>query len=194
MNDKIIKIPKFGVDNDRLPLLVVVSGAPGAGKTTLARALADEMKILHFERDRLFWSVEFTTGIPKIDRQKVGIPLFYKVVEQLLSDKLSLVIDGTLYKGASEAEIGRLRDLADVVNVHCRAENTTQRFHDRLVPEGEDTPEWIEKHMEHLEKIKPFVEHPLEIDWDVIEVDTNGTYRPSVKEITEQLRKRQAKG
>lgn len=177
-------------DNDHSPLLIVVSGAPGAGKTTLARALADEMKILHFERDRLFWSMEFTTGIAKLDRQKVGIPLFYKVVEQLLADKLSLVIDGTLYKGASEVEIGRLQNLADVVNVHCRAENTTQRFHDRLVPEGEATPEWIEKHMVHLEKIKPFVEHPLEIDWDVIEVDTDRTYVPSVKEIAERLRNR----
>jgi 2-phosphoglycerate kinase len=175
----------------RLPLLIVVSGAPGAGKTTFARALANEMKILHFERDRLFWSVEFTTGITKLDRQKVGIPLFYKVVEQLLSDKLSLIIDGTLYKGASEKEIGQLQSLADMVNVHCRAKNTTQRFHDRLVPKGEATPEWIEKHMEHLEKIKPFVEHPLEIDWDVIEVDTNGTYKPSIKEIADQLRYRQ---
>ena len=178
-------------NNDRLPLLVVVSGAPGSGKTTLARALADEMKLHHFERDRLFWSVEFTTGIPKLDRQNVGIPLFYKIVEQLLADKLSLVIDGTLYKGASEVEIRRLQHVADVVNIHCRAENTTQRFHDRLVPKGEPTPEWVEEHMVHLEKIKPFVEHPLEIDWDIIEVDTNGVYHPSVKEIADQLRKRQ---
>lgn len=177
-------------DSNHLPLLVVVSGAPGAGKTTLARSLADEMQILHFERDRLFWSVEFTTGISKLDRQKVGIPLFYKIVEQLLSDKLSLVIDGTLYKGASEDEVRRLQNLADVVNIHCRAENTTQRFHDRQVPEGVDTPEWIEKHMEHLEKIKPFVEYPLEIDWDVIEVDTNDAYEPSVKEVADILRER----
>jgi predicted regulator of amino acid metabolism with ACT domain len=45
--------------------------------------------------------------------------------------------------------------------------------------------------MAHLKKIKPLVEHPLEMDWDVIEVDTNGVYKPTIKEIANQLQKRQ---
>jgi hypothetical protein len=121
-----------------------------------------------------------------------GIPLFYKVVSDLLGLAISLVIDSTLYKDKSEENITPLQELADVVNLHCRANGADQRFYDREIERaGGTSPDWLENHMAHLKKIKPLVEHPLEMDWDVIEVDTNGVYKPTIKEIANQLQKRQ---
>ena len=178
--------------NTHLPMLIVVSGAPGAGKTTLAAKIAQEMHVLHLERDTFFRSLEHAAGGQQVNRPNVGIPLFYKVVSDLLRVGVSLVMDSTLYKDVSEVDINQRKGLADIVNVHCRADGANQRFYERELERGGGTaPDWLENHMTHLKKIKPLVEHPLAIGWDVIEVDTNGTYKPTVKEIAARLRKRQ---
>lgn len=173
-----------------LPLLVVVSGAPGSGKTTLARKLAEEMNLLHIERDTFFRSLEPAAGGHQIDRPNVGIPIFHHVVAEFLKSGVSLIIDGTLYKDTSEQNIALFQNLADVVNVHCRADNSEQRFYKREARHTKDGPRWLENHMVHLKNIKPLVEYPLEIDWDIIEVDTNRSHKPTATEIARQLRKR----
>jgi predicted kinase len=178
--------------NTHMPLLIVVSGAPGTGKTTLAAKIAQGMHLLHLERDTFFRSLEHAAGGQQIDRPNAGIPLFYKVVSDLLRQGVSLVIDSTLYRDTYEENIAPLQKLADVVNVHCRANSADQRFYEReLERAGGRTPDWLENHMSHLKKIKPIVEYPLQIGWDILEVDTNGEYKPTVKEVVAKLQKRQ---
>lgn len=178
--------------NTHMPLLIVVSGAPGTGKTTLAAKIAQELHLLHLERDTFFRSLEHAAGGQQINRPNAGIPLFYKVVSDLLKQGVSLVIDSTLYKDTSEENIAPLQELADVVNVHCRADGADQRFYEReLERAGGEAPDWLENHMAHLKKIKPMVEHPLQIGWDILEVDTNGEYKPTVKEVATKLQERQ---
>src|SRR6266705_3516546 len=103
--------------NTHMPLLVVVSGAPGTGKTTLAAKIAHEMRLLHLERDIFFSSLEQAAGGRQINRSTVGVTLFYKAVSNLLKSGVSLVIDSTLYKDISEANTIQLKKLANVVNV-----------------------------------------------------------------------------
>jgi cytidylate kinase len=174
--------------NTYLPLLILVSGAPGSGKTTLAAKIAEEMKLLHIERDLFFRSMEHAAGKRQINRLEIGVPLFYRTISDLLEAGISLVIDGTLYKGLSEDDLRRLRELADVVNLHCRADQADERFYEREVKRADGTiPDWLQKHMTHLKRIKSSVEHPLELDWDRIEVETGGEYRPSIAELASRL-------
>lgn len=169
------------------PLLIIVSGAPGSGKSTFASELARHMSLLHIERDQFFQSIAFTYLVKNIDREKVGIPRFYHAVEDLLSAEVSLVIDGTLYKGKSEAELRKLQEYATVVNVHCRATNVDERFYTREVARAGAVPEWLDGHMLHLANIRPLVEDPLELDWDTMEVDTTTEYMPSIREIARTI-------
>lgn len=174
----------------RVPLLVIVSGAPGSGKTTLATKLAAHMRLLHLERDVFFRSLEHTTG-KKVDRPTVGVPRFYEVATKLLTVGASLIIDSTLYKGISEDAIIELQAIADVVNIHCRAAEPHERFYVREVKRANGAvPQWLPEFMPHLEKIYPLVVEPLELSWDTIEVETTTTYKPTVAWIAEALEAR----
>jgi len=118
-----------------LPLLVLVSGAPASGKTTLAQELSNLLTVFHLNRDEIWDGLRFTVGRggdPSLARR--GVVAEYGVLEHLLAVGVSVVADGTLYAGEFEAHVRRLRDLADVVNVHCRAANSIER--DRARQEG----------------------------------------------------------
>lgn len=169
------------------PLLIIVSGAPGSGKSTLASKLAYHMSLTHIERDRFFQSIAYTHFVKNIDREKLGIPRFYQAVEDLLSAEVSLIIDGTLYRGKSEVELLKLQENAIVVNVHCRATNVDERFYAREVARKGVAPEWLDGHMLHLAKIRPLVEDPLELGWDIVEVDTTAEYKPSISETAKTI-------
>jgi len=174
------------VTANQLPLLVIVSGAPGSGKTTLAEKLAAHMRLLHLERDVFFRSLEYTAG-KKVDRETIGIPRFYEAVTRILSMGASLIIDSTLYKGISEDAIIELQTIADVVNVHCRAVKPHERFYAREVERARGVPQWLPEFMPHLEKIHPLVVEPLVLAWDTIEVETTTVYKPTVSSIAKKL-------
>src|SRR5947209_14117981 len=50
---------------------IVVSGSTGAGKTTLARAIARRLDIPHVEMDALFWEADWTPAPDDVFFQRV---------------------------------------------------------------------------------------------------------------------------
>src|SRR5688572_24600694 len=93
------------------PLLVFVSGAPGAGKTTLAARLADELGILHVNRDAINNGLRLTIdrGAPADVGQR-GVAATFGALEHLTATGVSLVTDGTLFPDMAPS-VRRLRDL-----------------------------------------------------------------------------------
>ena len=174
--------------SDRRPLLVLGSGAPGAGKSTLARRLADYMRLVHIDRDAFFWSLSYTQG-EQIDRRSVGIPAYYESLVYLLKKGVSLVTDGTLYRGASEQDIAAyLAPVARIVNVHCRATNEKERFRSREIERaGGVAPEWLDGHMPRLDAIYADTCDPLDLGCMCIEVDSTDQYSPSVAAVAERI-------
>lgn len=172
----------------RRPLLVIVSGAPGAGKSMLARKIADYMRFPHIERDTVLRSVEFGSD-KQLNRANDIVPLYYDLLQTMMRQGMSVVTDGTIYKGISEADIKeKLVPFAHVINVHARAKNEHQRWLDREnARESRDSKEWIDGHLPTLHKVYESAVDPLEIGVKIIEVDCNDGYNPEIPDIVAMI-------
>lgn len=164
------------------PLLILVSGAPGSGKTTLAEKIARRLYLPHINRDALFWGMRFTADDNTISVVPMGVPLFYAVITSIASSGSSVVADATLYKGKSEDDIRKLFAIAKVVNIHCKAANTEERFRERELAHPERMLAPIEDMVERFKKESDLLV-PLELDWGQLIVDTTNDYEPSFDSI-----------
>jgi len=161
----------------RVPVLVVVSGAPGAGKTTLAKQLAPRLGFPLLDRDDIKDTMFDAMGwSDRAWSQRVGRaswPLLFLFAERVLAAGQSVILDSNFERGA-HAQLAALTRCR-IVEVHCTAPDDVlaQRFRTRWLG-GNRHPghasDWT--HEEYLQHIagRSFV--PLEESDVVIEVDT----------------------
>ena len=173
----------------RPPLVVIVSGAPGSGKTTLASKLAHYLNLPHIERDKISGGLEYTLG-EKVDRISQSIPTYYSMLSSMIDSGVGFVTDGTLYKGVSEVDIERyVSKRAFAVNVHARARNEKERFVEREKTREGRPNDWVEGHLKTLDEIYEDTVHPLQLGVPLIEVDANSEYDPSLTDIASEIAK-----
>jgi predicted kinase len=94
-------------------LLVLVSGAPGSGKTTLGARLATRLRIQHIDRDLVANGLRLTVklGGPAKLAQRAPAAT-WGVLEYLTAAGASVVFSGTMYRGEMEQSVRRLCDFA----------------------------------------------------------------------------------
>jgi hypothetical protein len=166
----------------RLPLLVMVSGAPGSGKSTLARLLAEELDVPWLSRDPFSRGIRRTEGVmPAPSRSWT---LWYATLANLLSNSVSLVMDQTMYRGIAEPDIKEhLLGLCRARLIHCRAPNALERFKAReSAQHGESSTEYQRVFGLAIEA-QELTTEPPDLNVDLLQVDTSDGYRPSLEGI-----------
>jgi predicted kinase len=177
------------------PVLLVVRGLSGTGKSTLAAALAEELGCRTLSTDlfrqQLFaprgLGSDYNTGryAPQ-NRQRVYDALFRDAAEHL-NHRSSVVLDGTfLRRDLRQAAI----DLADrhqavplIVNCSCPKELAAERVRERLTgtaTASEIRPEFLARQDEEDE--------PSDSSWNVCNVDTSDGIAVGQEHVLERIR------
>ena len=172
------------------PTLIVVSGPPGTGKTTLAHKIARSVGCPAICRDEIKEGmVHATPGFvpgPADELATRTLRTFFGVLELLLIAGVTTVAEAAFQDRLWRPGLEPLRNLAQIRIVHCtveadvafgrslqrRDENPLRRAH--TDPSAHDAAEYIRRH-------SAFDRVTVAAPW--IEIDTTDGYRPGLGSI-----------
>jgi predicted kinase len=115
--------------------LVIVGGAPAAGKTTLARALGTALGLPVITKDDIKESLAepFTTGDREWSRQ-LGVAAYgvlFVVAKSILAAGHGLVLESNFRRGISDKPLQDLAALAPTAVILCRTPKARDRYAER---------------------------------------------------------------
>jgi predicted kinase len=158
------------------PLLVVVTGPPAAGKTTVARGIAARLRLPLIEKDTIKEALFDTLGTGDVAwSQRLGkatLGVIWALLEQSLRAGAGAVVEANFVRGQAEPQFERLPS-SQLVQVHCGAplDVLLARYGSRKRHPGHVDSERIEALEEAVETGR---HDPLDLPGETILLDTSG--------------------
>lgn len=185
---------------DSSPLLVLIGGAPGTGKTTLGQHLAQTLSIPLISRDMIRHIVLDAFDVQTWDQGKaysIAIyNIFYGVIAQLLKVNTSVIADCNFYRGVSEDSIRPL--IADtqahaiLLHLTTAPETSTRRFLERAHQPDRRRSSFDFERIAQIQSgqfnVSTSQYEQLELDVPTLIVDTTIHYEPDMAIIVEFIR------
>jgi len=168
------------------PTIIYVSGAPGSGKTTLARYLSKQLNLPHISSDLVHGGIAFTH--PGHDRGETIRNTFVPYMVDTSRLGISFVVDHVLQKSmAKETIIKKLQEHANVIYIHTQASDPIARYKHNI--ETNDSMDVKSRHDYLLARADHHTNnlnntlHKIELDVPTLVVNTDNNYSPNLEEI-----------
>ena len=172
---------------DRLPLAVLVNGAPGSGKTTLADVLAPALNLPVLHNDSLVHGI-WRTRDRAMELGPSSVEPFYQSMELWLESGISFVAERTFFPGVSEPDVARrLRPFGTLVHVHCRSAQSSRRWEARMRQDPLCGENRLNKLTPLVSRLNEELAEPLDFRCPVLTVETDNGYRPSVETLVAEI-------
>jgi len=185
------------------PLVLVVMGRVGTGKTTVARQLASELDWPIFSSDKIRKTL---AGIPLTERtapelrdkmysKQMTEQTYKKLVEDglaALATHNGVILDATF---STRANRDFLREQCAKANVRLQVvelDADLGQIKRRLNARDETSAEISDARLEDFEKLNAAYEPPSELARDLIKISTNNSVSNAVKAVLQRLAKKQA--
>ena len=150
------------------PMLIVVSGVPGSGKTTLAWRVADDLELRLISKDAIKESLAVAVGLPQTveESSRLGDAAYaamFALARSTLEGGGIAVLDSNFRRGRSERELVAVAAGRPVRIIHCEADPATieRRYINRAST----------RHPSHLDHLRT---------GDVMRELADGSYEPLV--------------
>ena len=173
------------------PTLLIVSGAPASGKTTLARRLASDLRLPLLARDDLKEALADALGAPSDVPASIRLgagayAMLYLFAARLIEAGTGVIIESNFRRGVSEAELKPLLAWSDAGLIHCGA------AHDVVLSRYAERTQHGERHVAHLDAdraaaladdLADGLFEPLNLAIPTLLVDTTDGWLPAYEEI-----------
>ncbi|MBI5706943.1 MAG: AAA family ATPase [Armatimonadetes bacterium] len=171
------------------PLLVLVTGRPGSGKTTLAASLVEELRSPLVSRDRLMEGALRTLGLDLAEDPKLAQSIcdaFFAEIELLTRNQISAVAEAAFQHKVWAPKLEPILGLADLRVVICELspEAARVRCQERL----RQDPLWVRYHpsADALDRLIATYDPP-KLDAPTLHIDTSRSVGALVQDVVHFL-------
>ena len=183
------------VDVSPRPALVIISGPPGAGKSSLAAGISQELGLAMLAKDMFKEAIfDHLPGTDTSDAHRLGIAavgMMYDFARQQLQNGIGIILESTFDRGKAEEDVEPLLDMSRAVVVHCSAphERILERFTKRADDPDRHEVHRDEEHVDSLEQnLAAGVYEPMDLDIPTIEVDMTEPEAVNVQDLIIRIR------
>jgi hypothetical protein len=172
---------------ERPPLTVLVNGAPGSGKTTLADLLASALNLPVLHNDALCHGI-WRTRERAMQLGPSSVEPFYRSMELWLASGISFVAERTFFPGVSEPDVARrLRPFTTLVHVRCRATQSPRRWEARMRQDPLCGENRLKTLTPLVDRLHEELAEPLDFECPLFVVGTDDGYDPSLEELVADI-------